>query len=59
MANMMADNTKMDGEQAAILRDLCEKTGHPFSDQMSASKAAALIDELSLQVDDTDLKSER
>ena len=55
MATMAADNHKMSGEQAAILQDLCEKTGHPFSDQMSAQKADELIEELSAQVEGTEL----
>ena len=55
MATMMSDGHKMSGEQAAILQDLCEKTGHPFSDQLTAEKAQQLIDELSAEVDGTDL----
>ena len=55
MATMMSDGHKMSGEQAAILQDLCEKTGHPFSDQLTAAKAQELIDELSAEVEGTDL----
>ena len=55
MATMMSDSHKMSGEQAAILQDLCEKTGHPFSDQLTAAKAQELIDELSAEVDGTDI----
>ncbi|MBS1303349.1 DUF3072 domain-containing protein [Loktanella sp. SALINAS62] len=59
MANMTADNHKMDGEQAAILQDLCEKTGHPFDDQMSSAKADELIERLSQDVDGTEVPDDR
>lgn len=49
--NMTEDHHMMDGEQAAILQELCEKTGHPFSDQMTRDAADELINELSALVD--------
>ncbi|SHF35240.1 hypothetical protein SAMN05444339_105152 [Loktanella atrilutea] len=49
--NMTEDHHMMDGEQAAILQDLCEKTGHPFSDQMTAEHADEMIERLSAQLE--------
>ena len=55
MAIMTPNSGMMTGEQAAILQDLCEKTGHPFSDQLHRDKADELIARLSAQVEGTDL----
>ena len=49
--NMTEDHHMMNGEQAAILRDLCDKTGHPFSDQMTSDHADEMIDRLSREVE--------
>ncbi len=49
---MMEDSHLMNGEQAAILLDLCEKTGHPFSDQMTSDSADELIALLSAQLEE-------
>ena len=47
--NMTEDHHMMNGEQAVILQELCEKTGHPFSDQMTSDHADEMIDGLSRQ----------
>ena len=49
--NMTEDHHMMNGEQAIILRELCEKTGHPFSDQMTSDRADAMIDRLTRQLE--------
>ena len=49
--NMTEDYHMMNGEQAAILQELCEKTGHPFSDQMTSDRADDMINRLSSQLD--------
>jgi|GEM_PF-1814318 hypothetical protein len=49
--NMTEDHHMMNGEQAAILQELCEKTGHPFSDQMTSDRADDLIDRLSSELE--------
>ena len=51
--NMTEDHHMMNGEQAAILMELCEKTGHPFSDQMTSDRADDLIARLSRQVEES------
>jgi hypothetical protein len=48
---MTEDHHMMNGEQAAILQELCEKTGHPFSDQMTSDRADDLIDRLSSELE--------
>ena len=49
--NMTEDHHMMNGEQAGILRDLCDKTGHPFSDQMTSDHADEMIDRLSREME--------
>ncbi|SEM49022.1 hypothetical protein SAMN04488003_101293 [Loktanella fryxellensis] len=51
---MLEDHHMMNGEQAAILQELCSATGHPFEDQMTADSADALIAELSALTADRD-----
>lgn len=51
--NMTEDHHMMNGEQAAILQELCEKTGHPFSDQLTSDAADDLINQLSAEVEGT------
>ena len=52
--NMTEDHHMMNGEQAIILRELCDKTGHPYSDQMTADRADEMIDRLSREVEAQD-----
>ncbi|WP_394155288.1 hypothetical protein [Loktanella salsilacus] len=49
--NMTEDHHMMSGEQAAILQELCEKTGHYFNDQMTSDRADDLINRLSSELD--------
>lgn len=48
--NMTEDHHMMNGEQAIILMELCEKTGHEFDDQMTSDRADELIARLSREL---------